>query len=218
MNGLSTDFSPARAARNIGTFSTCPSISAPCFHGLSGNRLRRLHTSGAVVLLPVIAVMLAARHASLPVAAGLSPNGELPHRLLRGPRSQFGRLTVLPRPGQPFPRSLAQERGFLPVRRRKVRRRNRTGVRQAAQSRPGIRSPDPYESLSSCLSEPSGPSPVSAGDALVPAARSHAAGMFFAPNALHHVVRCAHVDPLSLSVRRWFPIRRIPLRANAPRD
>ncbi|WP_129514474.1 hypothetical protein [Burkholderia stabilis] len=99
---------------------------------LSGNRSRRLHTSGAVVLLPVIVVTLIARHASLPVAAGLSPNGELPHRLLCGPRSQFGRLTVLPRPGQPFPRSLAQERGFLPVRRRKVRRRNRTGVRQAA--------------------------------------------------------------------------------------
>lgn len=31
--------------------------------------------------------------------------------------SQSDRLTDLPRPGQPFPRSLAQERGFLAARR-----------------------------------------------------------------------------------------------------
>ncbi len=53
------------------------------------------------------------RRASEPNAAASSPNGELPHRSSRGPRTQFGRLTVLPRPGQPFPRSLAQERGLF---------------------------------------------------------------------------------------------------------
>lgn len=50
---------------------------------------------------------LPARRANLRVAAALSPNGELPHRTLRDPRSQFGGLTDLPRPGQRFPRSLA---------------------------------------------------------------------------------------------------------------
>ncbi|CAB3759469.1 hypothetical protein LMG29660_03693 [Burkholderia puraquae] len=59
------------------------------------------------------AMTRSARHASVPVAAALSPKGELPHRSLCGPRSQFGRLTVLPRPGQLFPRSLAQERGLF---------------------------------------------------------------------------------------------------------
>ncbi len=55
----------------------------------------------------------ARRHADLPDAATLLAKGKLPHRPLRDPRSQFGRLTVLPRPGQPFPRSLAQERGLF---------------------------------------------------------------------------------------------------------
>ncbi|KEH15472.1 transmembrane protein, putative, partial [Medicago truncatula] len=59
------------------------------------------------------AVTRSARHASVPVAAAPSPNGELPHRSLRGRRSQSGRLTVLPRPGQLFPRSLVQERGLF---------------------------------------------------------------------------------------------------------
>jgi len=55
----------------------------------------------------------ATRPVDLPDAATLSTKGELPHRPSRGPRSQFGRLTVLPRPGQLFPRSLAQERGLF---------------------------------------------------------------------------------------------------------
>ena len=53
------------------------------------------------------------RHARMPVAVALSLKGELPHRPSRSPRSQFDRLTVLPRPGQPFPRSLVQERGLF---------------------------------------------------------------------------------------------------------
>lgn len=53
------------------------------------------------------------RPVRLSAVAALSPKGELPHRPSRDPRSQFGRLTVLPRPGQPFPRSLAQERGLF---------------------------------------------------------------------------------------------------------
>jgi len=57
------------------------------------------------------------------------------------------------------------------------------GLRNGTRSHPDIRSPDPYELLSSCLSEPSGPSPVVAGDALIPAARNNAAGMFFASHA-----------------------------------
>ncbi|MCG3102187.1 hypothetical protein MAQ58_22560, partial [Enterobacter sp. DRP3] len=58
------------------------------------------------------------------------------------------------------------------------------GRRNGTRSHPDIRSPDPYASLSSCLSEPSGPSPVFAGDALIPAARNHAAGMFFASDGV----------------------------------
>ncbi|WP_128843502.1 hypothetical protein [Burkholderia catarinensis] len=50
---------------------------------------RLLVTEGGKKFVTARAVTLPARHASPPVAATLSPEGELPHIPSRGPRSQF---------------------------------------------------------------------------------------------------------------------------------
>ena len=137
-----------------------------------------------------------------------------------GGDSQSDRLTDLPRPGQPFPRSLAQERGFLAVRRMQAASEQPDRRSAGCVSRPGIRSPAPHESLSSCSSDRLGPLPVWAGDALIPAACHRAAGMFFAPSLSRpgYVQRIACCCPLSQPARRWFPTRRIRRRASALRD
>ena len=158
------------------------------------------------------------RHARMPVAVALSLKGELPHRPSRSPRSQFDRLTVLPRPGQPFPRSLVQERGLFAPRRRKIASAE-SDRRSAGCATAHVRPRHPFaRSGRIAFLVPERTLRPIAGPCrrcLVPAARHSAAGMFFASR---HIARHGHRAPLSPPVRRWFPIRHSCRRARAPRD
>ncbi len=87
-----------------------------------------------------------------------------------------------PGPVNRFPARSCRSGAFCPPGACKPRRRNRTGVRHAAFRAPGIRSPDPHESLFLVPERPLGPIAGYGRDALVPVARVRAAGMLFVPN------------------------------------